>query len=219
MSKEILTAKLYRDFAHVIYRENDATISKNISLGDLRALFTEYQFESPLFPLWTISYKEGNTRIGILTCRDTNIMHLNMGTEREDLDLHLPYVYFKWIINKDNGYYRVAETKIYTSYGAPHPDTKLYVPAIPNVYEDGNICWGRNSNEIHRAYPDTDLTFLKQLENIFFIGIHNYDLVSSEAVNRGNGVKYTTESEWKNSSIIKQSRAGIRMSEFIKNNL
>lgn len=202
-NKPLLSAELYDDFAKVTYN-NSVGIqdTKHISVESFTNLFSEVEIKSPIFPLWTVAYAENNSIMKMITCRNTDMLTVPMRNRNSDTDfeisLHIPYIYFIWTINKSNNKYSLANASIFSSFAHPAEKTVTAIPYIPNTYPDGRICWG--SNNIFKA--ESSLNVIRQAENTFFIGVHNYDTTARDTTERISGVRYHDQEEWLDSSVV-----------------
>jgi len=216
MAEPLISVNIFPRHAQIEYLDKQASVIKNISIERLREVFNSQKVSTPLLPLWTIAYKDNDEYIRLISVREVGILEIPVGQGQSSMQkFHFPYIYFKWKIRKGTDNYAIVDSSIRTSFDYPNMNTNLYIPYINNVGPTGSICWGSNSTFINQEFSVNDFVHVKQAENIFYIGTHNYDLVQRERIEELESIVFETEDEWSTSRIIR-SRNGVNLMQYIE---
>ncbi len=205
MSDLVLSVDVYNDYAVLKnYYDVQGKINtiKTISVSALKDVFGERIMTSRIIPLWSIFHIEDEATFTILTCKESPNGFYPIKMEDVDYSMYYPYMYFLWRFNKEENMLRFVKTRIMTSFEYPHNNAKLFIPYIPNVYQDGNICWGYNDKFVFAGFDINDLHHIKRLEDIFLSGVHTNHVTDFHNIRPYNGKDFNKFADWSASPLV-----------------
>lgn len=183
---------------------------------ELPRVFEASAVRTPVFPLPTAMFLQKGNESYMLTYRQmpNGFLEFDQFDERTSgpttrRKLNFPYIYQLYQMRTQDNGILVSQVYIYTSYAHPTINTNIYIPCLPNLYNDGHMCWGDERPNVFKTHTtsENDFTFLRSIEPIFYNAVRTQEYVgaSSDEVDQNFNRMYYNESTWASSTLVQES--------------
>lgn len=175
-----MNIKIEGSIAEVTYKEGMRTFSKNVDFDELiDSLAQKSGLSTPVLPFGTKLYSKQNGThklfIEMLPMK-RRIKYVNGGQTIFNDMVPMPFGVFIVELREVNGRFQIQQgnSRIFALKGPIlTKNDKLYRWPTPNVYTQGNICWGSGSNTLNQMSSLDSPHQAGRIIDMFFSGNFN----------------------------------------------